>query len=193
MRREVSVEPAWFEDLFREQGDPWNFENSSYELAKYSHTLASIPAGRPRRALEIGCANGVLTQELAERCADLIAVDVAPSALDVARKRCAHLPNVGFQLCRLPSETPSGTFDFVLLSEVAYYWDSADLKRFGEYVKDALESGGHLLLVHWLGETDYPKSGDGAVDELGSYLEGAVAIVRAERREEYRLDLWRRC
>lgn len=193
MRRENSVDPAWFEDLFREQGDPWNFENSHYERAKYDHTLSSIPAGGSRRALEIGCANGILTEKLAKQCDHLLAVDVSLSALDAARQRCSPLANVAFQLCRMPRETPAGTFDFILLSEVAYYWDSGDLERFAEYVKGALQPGGHLLLVHWLGETDYPKSGDGAVDELALYLGGAIAVVRAERREEYRLDLWRRC
>ena len=72
------------------------------------------------------------------------------------------------------------------------YWDGADIARLAAWARDAIPSGGHLLLVHWTGDTDYPKSGDDAVAELRSGLGDAVEVVREERRERYRLDLWRR-
>lgn len=191
-RRERSIEPDWFEALFREQGDPWAFETSAYERDKYDHTLGRLPRPRYARALEAGCANGVLTRRLAARCDALIAVDVSETALAVARARCADLRHVSFERRRLPGEWPDGPFDLVLLSEVAYYWDDADLELAAERVAATLASGGDLLLVHWLGPTDYPQSGDGAVETLRAVLGDAVREVAADRRDEYRLDLWRR-
>lgn len=49
-----------------------------------------------------------------------------------------------------------------------------------------------LILVHWTGETDYPQSGDDAVEGLRRHLGEAVSVVVGERRERYRLDRWRR-
>jgi hypothetical protein len=58
-------------------------------------------------------------------------------------------------------------------------------------VDRALLPGGRILLVHWLGETNYPKSADEAVKGLWSLLP-SMEVESAERREQYRLDLWRR-
>ena len=61
MRREHSIEPEYFEALYKDKGDPWEFETSAYEAAKYDETLAALPKERFESALEVGCANGVLT------------------------------------------------------------------------------------------------------------------------------------
>jgi len=192
VRRDRSIDPAWFEALYREQGDPWDFETSAYERAKYDHTLSSLPAGRFASALEVGCANGVLTQRLAPRCDRLLAIDVSDTALEAARTRCAGQSQVAFERRRVPQEAPEGRFDLILLSEVIYYLDVGDLARLADWLRGSVASGGHLLLVHWTGETDYPLGGDEAVDRLLALLGGDVAVVTGERREHYRLDLWRR-
>ena len=191
-RRERSIDGEWFEQLYREQGDPWGFETSPYEQAKYAETLAALPAARYAEALEVGCANGVLTALLAPRCDRLLAVDPSPTALAAARARCRDLPQVRLEERSLPAQTPAGPFDLILLSEVIYYWDGDDLARMAAYLRDALRSGGDLLLVHWTGDTDYPKSGDDAVVELRDLLGEAVVERRGERHDRYRLDLWRR-
>jgi len=192
MRRERSIEPSWFEDLFLKNPDPWEFESSPYEQAKYCHTLDALPSARFSSALEVGCANGVLTYKLAPRCDHLLAIDVSATALAAARQRCAGLPGVTFAQRCMPEDAPAGPFDLVLLSEVIYYWDEADLARMAEYLPSTIPAGGHVLLVHWTGETDYPKSGDDAVLELRRLLAGSFAVCLEERRELYRLDLWRR-
>lgn len=191
-RRERSIDGAWFERLYREQGDPWGFETSPYEQAKYAETLAALPAARYAEALEVGCANGVLTALLAPRCDRLLAVDPSPTALAAARARCRDLPQVRFEERSLPAQAPAGTFDLILLSEVIYYWDGDDLARMAAYLRGALRSGGDLLLVHWTGDTDYPRSGDDAVTELRDLLGDAVVERRGDRHDRYRLDLWRR-
>jgi SAM-dependent methyltransferase len=191
-RRERSVEGAWFERLYAEQGDPWGFETSAYEQAKYAETIRALPRPRYADALEVGCANGVLTALLAPHCDRLLGVDPSPTALAAARARCRDLPQVRLEERSLPAQAPAGSFDLILLSEVIYYWDSADLARIAAYLIQALRSGGDLLLVHWTGDTDYPQSGDDAVTALRALLGGAVVERRHNRHDQYRLDLWRR-
>jgi SAM-dependent methyltransferase len=191
MRRDKSIPPDWFEGLYRDDPDPWQFETSEYEAAKYDATLAALPRARYARAFEPGCANGVLTARLAERCDALLAADVSHTALAAARARCAHRPQVRFETLSLPGEAPAGPFDLVLLSEIIYYWDRDDLARAAAWLAGAVPSGGDVLLVHWTGETDYPLGGDEAVDGLAALLGDAIEPLRADRRARYRLDLWR--
>lgn len=193
MRAGKSLPPEYFERMFAGTPDPWDFETSPYEQAKYAHSVATLSGRNYRHAFEIGCANGVLTRQLAEHCDDLLAVDVSETALASARGRCRDLPEVRFARMSFPGDVPTeGSFDLIVLSEVAYYWDDADLERAAAKVLALLAPGGDLLLVHWVGETDYPQSGDEAVEGLHEVMASGVEILLYERRPEYRLDLWRR-
>ncbi|MET3891941.1 SAM-dependent methyltransferase [Bosea sp. OAE506] len=193
MRPPRSLPPAYFEGMFKGTPDPWGFETSRYEQNKYDHSIAALSGRRYGQAFEIGCANGVLTQRLAHHCDDLLAVDVSETALASARARCAGQHNVRFACMNFPGDTPTGaSFDLIMLSEVAYYWDDADLAHAARELVALLAFGGDLLLVHWTGATDYPQSGDGAVEALRRSMASAVETVIDERRPEYRLDLWRR-
>lgn len=192
MRHKTSLDADYFEQMFRDKPDPWGFETSPYEQAKYANTLAALGDNRFERALEVGCANGVLTAQLAPCCDRLLAIDVSETALELARKRCADLPQVTFEQLAFPQQTPDETsFDLLLLSEVVYYWDDGDLQRAADWIVGAVAPGGKVLLVHWTGETDYPQSGDEAVQKLYAMLGDRIDLVRSDSQPEYRLDLWR--
>jgi SAM-dependent methyltransferase len=191
-RHAESLPPAYFEERYAADPDPWRFATSDYERAKYAATLAALPRPRYAAALEVGCSIGVLTRQLAGRCDALLALDVAPTALAAARARCADRPGVAFAEMTVPAQWPDGRFDLILLSEVLYYLDRADLARLGRRVRDALAPGGDCVLVHWLGETHYPLTGDEAAGGLIADLAGAAALVHGERTDAYRLDVLRR-
>lgn len=192
MRRQTSLDAEYFEQMFREKPDPWGFETSAYEQAKYANTIKALDGRHFEQALEVGCANGVLTAQLAPMCDRLLAIDVSETALGLARERCRDLPQVTFDRMAFPRQTPEATaFDLLLLSEVAYYWDDDDLQRAADWIAGAAAPGGELLLVHWTGETDYPQTGDGAVQKLHKMLADRIVLVRTDRQVEYRLDLWR--
>ena len=193
MRARDSLPPTYFENMFAATPDPWGFETSPYEQAKYARTIAALGGRRYPQALEIGCANGVLTQRLAVFCEDLLAIDVSETALASADARCAGLSAVRFARLEFPGQVPEGrVFDLIVLSEVAYYWNDADLALAGRLLLDLLAPGGDLILVHWTEETDYPQTGDGAVDTLQRIMAESVAAILHDRQAQYRLDLWRR-
>jgi SAM-dependent methyltransferase len=116
---------------------------------------------------------------------------MAQAALAAARQRCQGLSHVTFRQVAGAAENFDGRFDLIVLSEVIYYWDDADLDQVAAAMDRALLPGGRVLLVHWLGETNYPKSADDAVEGLWARLP-RIGCEKAERRERYRLDLWRR-
>lgn len=191
----ASLPPRYFEDVYGANDDPWGFETSPYERAKYAATLAALPRPRYRRAFEIGCSIGVLSERLARRCDDLLAVDVVPSVLARARARCREFPQARFAEMSVPVEFPEETFDLILVSEVGYYWGREDFTRAREQIVRALEPDGHLLLVHWTPAVhDYPLSGDEVHDrflaEAGPH--GRLRHLTGGREETYRLDLLER-
>ncbi len=191
MRSGTSLPPGYFERMFAANGDPWDFETSVYEQAKYDVTLAALDRRDYNSGLEIGCANGVLTERLIARCNTLLAIDVSASALARAKVRCGRHASVTLAEMAFPSQRPAGRFDLIVLSEVVYYWSAADIKKTSEFAEAHLERGGDLLLVHWIGETDYPQSGDTAVNLMRDGLPH-FKEQRADRYEKYRLDLWRK-
>ena len=180
----------YFDGMFADNPDPWNFETSAYELDKYRHTLEELPLPRFRRVLEVGCANGALTEKLAPRCDALIAIDVVEAALERGRARMAGQPHVEFQNLYTPYQVPEGPFDLILLSEVVCYWDDEGIDIMAEYLRYALEPGGHVLMVQYILETGYPKTGDEAIEALQRCAGPSFKVLKALRRPEYRLDLW---
>ena len=192
MRPDRTLPPDYFESMFQRDDDPWGLESRVYEANKFDRTVEALADRRYLNAFEIGCAGGSLTQRLARSCAALMAIDVSQTALKRARKRCATLPNVSFEQMKFPQSTPTLTaLDLIILSEVAYYWDDADLRRAADWMGQALAPGGDIVLVHWTGETDYPQTGDGAVQALRSAFGETIETVSTRREPEYRLDLWR--
>lgn len=139
-----------FERLYAEAQDPWGYETSEYERAKYRRTLEFLPRFTGR-TLELGCSIGVFTEMLVDRATELVAVDFSPAALAQARERLADRPKLSLELRVLPEETPEGPFDTIVCSEVLYYWSSELVREGLSRLEDALAPSGTLVATHWRG------------------------------------------
>lgn len=187
----MTLPAQYFDDLYAATEDPWGFRDRWYEKRKRALTLALLPAPRYNRVFEPGCSIGVLTHDLAGRCASLLATDLAASAVDAATARCAHLAHVRVELATHPLDWPGGSFDLVVLSEVLYYFSSDDVRSVAQ---QAFSSTGTLLAVHWRHPVaDYPLTGD-AVHEV---LEQQALLQGMQRLAHYLdedlvADVWSR-
>ncbi|MBV9862151.1 MAG: methyltransferase domain-containing protein [Alphaproteobacteria bacterium] len=192
MTRTTETVPAeFFDALYREDPDPWDFATSDYERAKYAATLAALPSSRYRRGLEIGCSIGVLTRQLAGRCNALLGVDLSEAALAQARERCRDLDTVVLARMTIPRSLPNGRFDLIVISEVGYYWSRTDLAIMARFAAERLERGGHLVLVHWIeGGADKPLDGNEVHDRF--LAEPGLTALRDENRDPYRLTVLQR-
>jgi hypothetical protein len=186
----TSTGRSYFEQMYRDSEDPWAFGTSLYEQRKYAVTVASLPRFRYRSAYEPGCSIGVLTELLATRCDRLLSSDIIPSALQQAEARLRRRPGVCLQERSIPEQWPSGPFDLVVLSEIAYYFDVTDLGRIMKCVMESTERGAHVLGVHWRGETNYPLTGEGS-HEVMARTPGLLALVH-HTEEDFVLDIWER-
>jgi SAM-dependent methyltransferase len=184
-----TLSPAYFDAVYAADPDPWRFASSPYEKNKYEATIAALPKPGYVSAFEVGCSIGVLTRELAPRCGSLLAVDVTPSPLAAAKRRCADLPSVRFEQMFVPRQWPAGVFDLILFSEVIYYLGKLDVAGLATKAGQALAPNGNIVLVHWTEETDYPLSGDEASELFINLVAPAAKVVRQERRQFFRIDV----
>lgn len=148
---------AYFEALYQ-QPDPFQYRSRWYEARKRALTLACLPKQRYASAWELGCSNGVLTAELAARCDALLATDISEQALVEAADSTRGLPHVSLQQAQHPAQWPDGRFDLIVVSEVGYYLDAADLLQMGAKLRGSLAGQGLLLACHWRHPFDEARS-----------------------------------
>lgn len=183
-----TLEAEFFDSFYAGRDDPWGFETRWYEVRKRAITVASLPRPLFASALEVGCSIGVLTEELAGRCASLVATDIAEQPLARARARLAGSSHVTLLHADAAREWPPGSFDLVVLSEVAYYWSEADLARILTRIDDALTADGVLVACHWRHPVaGYPERGDDVHAAIRSHP--AFAVLAEHREEDFRLDV----
>lgn len=193
----AAVSPAtatpseYFERIYAAGPDPWRLRERWYERRKRAVLLAALPAERYRRAFEPGCATGALTEQLADRCDQVLATDVSPVALAAARRHLDGRRGVRLQRAAVPGWWPSGRFDLVVISELAYYLDDAGLARLFDRARSCLELGGTLAAVHWRHPApDHTRSGDDVHDALAAFA-GPAGLSRLSHTVEadFRLDV----
>lgn len=176
------LRPAFFDELYAGDPDPWGFATSEYEAAKYDATIAALEGRRYPRGLEIGCSIGILTERLSQHVDDLLAVDVSTAALAQAR---ARNPHVRVERREIPEEFPDGRFDLIVCSEVLYYLDGPAFASTLDHLH------GTVLAVHWRHPTQrYPLRGDEVHDRLAQRF-GRPAYSRTT--PDYRLDRFDAC
>jgi len=184
----ASLDRGFFDDFYRAGRDPWGFESRWYEKRKRDITLACLPRRRFGSAFEPGCAIGVLTAVLADRCDRVLATDISAAPLAVARERLAGRHGVRFEQRRIPAEWPPGRFDLIVLSEVCYYCGADDLGRVIRAAAASLNTDGVLLACHWRHPVvEYPISGDEVHRRVRQ--ESGLAVLVEHVEEDFRLDV----
>lgn len=180
----------YFASMYAHDPDPWGFDRRWYERRKYALTMAALPHERFRRALEPGCANGALTELLAERCEHVIAYDFETSAVTRARERVGRHEHVDVVAARFPDWRPHGRGDLVVLSEVAYYLGPTSADQAIELLDGWLDTDGILVAVHFTGTTDYPRRGA----DIGPWLDATGFLSRLTTivDESFEVGVWRR-
>lgn len=184
---------AYFDALYRHSDDPWKLREGWYERRKRSLTLALLPRPRYRNGFEPGCANGELTAELASRCDSLLAVDLHERAVELARERVTGLPQVRVEQGAVPSMWPTATgpFDLIVVSELAYYLDTAQLETLAARIAASLTTDGTLLACHW--RRPFAEA-LGSADAAHALFDTCCGLTRLAHHDEADLliDVWSR-
>jgi SAM-dependent methyltransferase len=180
-----------FEQRYRNDDDPWAYEHSPYEQAKYEATLAACGPGPFACALELGGSIGVFTERLAPRCEHLTTIDVSRTAAAMARRRLADFPRTRVLRGSIPDDIPEFDYDLVVASEILYYLEEERFERTLAVIRARLLPGGRLVAVHFRpAGPERPFTGGEVHARLRD--DPWLSSVRAEQAPEYLLDVLER-
>jgi len=169
--------------------DPWGLRTRWHESRKRRITRAALPRRHYDAAFELGCSVGELGATLAPLCDSYLAWDRSRVARKAAARRLAHFAHARVECADARRRWPDATFDLIILSEIGYYFDEAELANIVARCRASLRSSGTLLGCHWRHRVDHcPLSGDRVQAIIGE-----VAGLRPWLRhveDDFRLDVW---
>lgn len=117
----------------------WN-QNSHY----HDFILRSVPEGC-RQALEVGCGTGAFARLLAARSESVLALDLSPEMIRLARGRSTEFPNIGFEVADiLAREFAPAEFDYIASVATMHHLPFATVLA---KLKRALKPEGVLVIL----------------------------------------------
>lgn len=182
----------YFDGQFAVDPDPWRYRTSWYEARKRAMLLASLPRVRYRRAFEPGCATGELSAALATRSDALLSADFAPRAVHTARMRLAPFAQVQIECLAMPDDWPSGRFDLIVVSEMAYYLGAEGCAALASLATDSLDADGTLVCCHWRHGGEAWMLDPADVHETFALAAKRASLHQVARVEDadFLLDVW---
>ncbi len=102
--------------------------------------------------LEIGCGVGVQTQLLAKACRNVIALDISPKSIEIAKHQFSSLKNVEWLAADVLEMDFSEKFDVIVLPDVLHYIPEEKHALLFEKMKHWLAPNG-FILIHSLSAT----------------------------------------
>lgn len=191
--------------MYAASDDPWQIGTGFYERRKREIVLACLPQQRFRSAFEPGCGTGELTLPLAERCDRVLAADMVPRAVQLARQRfgssCESSVQAGgsydkageggveIRQLGLPDWPSDRRFDLVVLSELGYFISPSDWQNAIGRMAETLLEPWTVVACHWTRPfAERLQSTDDIHAVIGERLPGSRLLLL--RDADFRLEVW---
>ena len=164
-----SVE-ADFDRLALMDDEGWTTNNHYHE-----YLLKQVPHDC-ENALEVGCGTGAFARQLAARCKRVVALDLSPEMIRVARSRATQQPNLEFQLADVMTwEFPQAHFDFICSIATLHHTEQRPLLT---KMRDALKPGGVLVIVDLVQSNGLAER---VIDVIGFGVSGTLRLIHNGR------------
>ena len=174
---------ADFDDLALLPAETWD-HNSHYHKFLLRHLPS--PCGE---SLEIGCGTGAFSRLLAERSRAVVAMDLSPNMVHIARRESASYSNIEFRVADV-METELGAERFDCIASVATLHHLPTEKALAK-LKQALKVNGVLLILDLFEEAGVLDAFRGAVALPASMALRLINDGRLVASKESR-DAWAR-
>jgi SAM-dependent methyltransferase len=144
---------GWTDEDFDERyvsggADAWGYRGSPRHRQRAEWILEALPADRFATVLEVGCAQGFLTERIAARAERVVACDLSAASVRQAREHCRSLANVEFRVADIRRGFPGDGFDLCLFSDVLYYLSVPETDGVLAEAAVKVASGGFLFIAN---------------------------------------------
>jgi ubiquinone/menaquinone biosynthesis C-methylase UbiE len=161
--------------------DGWD-HNSHY----HTYLLKQIPA-HCANTLEVGCGTGVFSRLLAQRSDRVLALDLSPEMIRIARDRSSRYANISFEVADfLTQELPEKQFDCVASIATLHHLPADTALR---QMKRTLKVGGTLVVLDLFRADTLPELFMGASAFAVNVVMKLVRTGRLREPAELR-DAW---
>lgn len=123
---------------------PFDAYMAAWERRHLPHLVRRFYPQGPQHYLDFACGTGRITEQVAQLAARSTAVDISPTMIQEARKKC---PQTTFHLADLTQQDPDlGQFD--LITSFRFFGNAQDELREGalQAITKRLARGGHLII-----------------------------------------------
>jgi SAM-dependent methyltransferase len=161
-RERVSEQARAFFDGLWSKGDPWDIEGAELTRRAHERMLALLAGRRYGRVLEIGCGAGVFTRRLGTIADTVLALDIAPAAIERARASPTATIAVEFRVANVMEYDPhaDGPWDLVVVAEMIYFlgwlYSFFDVAWLASQLFSATAAGGRVLLANTMYGMEHP-------------------------------------
>jgi SAM-dependent methyltransferase len=170
-----------FEEMYQNVEDPWHVGNATqiqYDIGLYLLKKRDV-CSEGGNVLDVGCGLGAFTARLKEQMpkAEIIGVDIAPTAIEKARKRYGNL-GIEFKALDIQKEYTriENRFDLIVLSQLMWYV-LPDFKKIVDYIGErCLTENGYVLVNQAFYKSEEQKYGK----EIVSTVEDMLNLVDLE-------------
>ena len=164
-----SVE-ANFDRLARLDDEGWTANNHYHDFL-----LKHVPQNC-ENALEMGCGTGAFARRLAKRCEQVIALDLSPEMIRVARSRSSQFDNLEFQQADATRwNFPQSQFDFICSIATLHHLQQRELFV---KMKDALKPRGVLVVLDLVESNSLLAR---MLDVIGLGVSGSLRLIHNGR------------
>ena len=111
----------------------------------YEHWLLPQLPQRLGAVLEVGCGTGHMARQLAQRSDRVLAIDLSPKMIEIARARSANIPNLTFELADVMAMNLSAAhFDCIVSMATLHH---LPMREAIHRLRAALRGGGALGII----------------------------------------------
>jgi 2-polyprenyl-3-methyl-5-hydroxy-6-metoxy-1,4-benzoquinol methylase len=161
---------ADFDRIALLSGDAWD-HNTQYNSYLLGHTPSHLA-----RALDIGCGTGEFSRLLAQRSDYVLALDLSPQMIEVAKQKSEGYPNIDYQVGDVMVwGLPAEQFDCVASIATLHH---LPMRSMLARMKGALKEGGSLLVLDLYRQEGL---GDALSNILAVPLTAVLGILRNGR------------
>ncbi|HSS19742.1 MAG TPA: class I SAM-dependent methyltransferase [Pyrinomonadaceae bacterium] len=139
----------------------------------HNFLLRHLPSCR-ESALEIGCGAGTFSRRLAAHFDQVLALDISPEMIRLARERSAEFPNIEYKLADvLDYDLPAESFDCIATSATLHHLPYREMLV---KMKAALKPDGVLLILDLFEPAGLFESG-GLTDTVLNFIAFPVSVA----------------